>query len=212
MILIYHQYILHDENYKKEIVAYITLAFSYCSIMILTLVILKTNFKDLYISLLFLIYLVLFFYFLISKVIFYKKPLKREQLIDQFVEAYFDENTAPVHISILLINIKNELLNNHTYKSDKRFITDGKLDFIENKIKEELKNKNLAKAIVNLYNYINFNSNLSQEYTVNQKLLEDWQKYYEDGIICEEEKNKIMSLVNIIDCYLKELKTNGGSK
>jgi len=108
-------------------------------------------------------------------------------------------------------------LNQYSYKFDSRFVTYGTLDFLEKEMYENLEKNDMLGTLINLNEYIRGYSHTFQPSHIPNSqdchtLLEKYDKYYEDGIICEQEKNKIIELMHYIEyrvsCKIKENEIN----
>jgi hypothetical protein len=108
-----------------------------------------------------------------------------------------------------LLNKLEEEINSYEYKSDSRFLTYGRRDFLYQEFNDYLNEtiqNNRTKyfnALINLDEYIRAESsffNPSQIPTEQRnkfhKLLTKHDEYNKSGIICEEEKNILLQMIN----------------
>jgi len=100
-----------------------------------------------------------------------------------------------------------EELKKHIYTSDNRFYTYGRRDFLQKEIDFYLDNNQLVDAFINFYQYIEADTWIDlaaiPEGLNVQEVLDNDYKYKEDGIICEQEKNKIIEIINALKNYLE---------
>lgn len=136
-----------------------------------------------------------------------KKHLKREYLINKIEEsrAVFKPEVRNAHILSFLSSIK-KLMNDCTYKKDSRYVTFGRLDFLEKETNEKLYNNDLAGALLNLEEYVRLPghfdfSQIPKNFNF-KDLYKNYYEYYKNGIICNEEKDKILNIINNIEDYI----------
>ena len=134
-----------------------------------------------------------------------KKYLKREELIKLLDESKpcFEKEVKFAHISVLFLNIER-VLNKYSYKADSRFVTYGRLDFLEKEMHEKIANNDMLGTLINFNEYIRGYSHMFQPSHIPNSedyhtLLKKYDEYYNDGIICEQEKNKIIELMHYIE-------------
>lgn len=139
-----------------------------------------------------------------------KKYLKRSDLINYFENTKIlkTKEVRIAHVLSFLSFIK-KTLNNYSYKKDSRFVTYGRLDFLEKEMYELLEKDDVFRALINLEEYVRGTSHMFQPNQVPQNenyhnLLKNYDDYYKDGIICEEEKNKIIELINKTEDFINK--------
>lgn len=117
-------------------------------------------------------------------------------------------------ISKLTVDVLDEIyseLLKYNYNTDDRFYTYCRRDFLQKEIDFYLANNQLLDAFVNFCEYVEANTWIDLASTPEglniREVLDNDSKYKEDGIICEEEKNKIIEMINTLkDSFLDNLK------
>lgn len=94
-----------------------------------------------------------------------------------------------------------EKLNSNEFKSDPRFVTYGRRDFLKEELENKLQSSNYIDAFYDIYEYIEgercFINRFKIPSSLNIELIEkNAMDYLKDGIICEEEKNIISEMIN----------------
>lgn len=136
-----------------------------------------------------------------------KKYLKREYLINKIEEsrAVFKPEVRNAHVLSFLSSIK-KIMNDYTYKNDSRYVTFGRLDFLEKETNEKLHNNDLVGALLNFEEYVRLPGHFDFSQIPKNSNFKDLDKkyydYYKNGIICNEEKDKILNMINIIEDYI----------
>ena len=93
-------------------------------------------------------------------------------------------------------------INSHSYILDNRFYTYGKREMLEKEIKNYIENDLLIDAFVDIYHYINADtwinlSSIPENLNIKEIIITN-NEYKEDGIICEQEKNKIIEMLRLL--------------
>lgn len=126
--------------------------------------------------------------------------LKRTELVDLINDKF---NWRSDDISKFTISIIDNIVNmmeNYSYKSDNRFYTFGRREFLEKEIKEYLGNNNVLDAYIDFYEYVDAD-NLWISFSdiptsMNpQIVIKEHEEYKNEGIICEQEKNEIIDIL-----------------
>lgn len=102
----------------------------------------------------------------------------------------------------LLNDLKTEI-NNHLLEVDNRFVTYGRRNFLKQQFEDYLNNNSYTDAFMNLEEYIlGYTSFLTpgdippEENRKFRDVLMDNDNYFKDGIICLQEKNIIIEMIN----------------
>lgn len=132
-----------------------------------------------------------------------KNNLKRKKLID-IINKHNNDNT--------ILSLLKEEFEVHDYYQDERFMPELKddyrtwrQDFLKEEAKEYIKNGDVDFAYKNLFELICaenpglHGSNISKIHFKNESDKEKHKNYYQDGFICEKEKNIIMEVINAIE-------------
>lgn len=158
------------------------------------------------------------FYVLIYELLISRKNiLKREYLVKKINESkmVFKNEVRYAHKLSFLSSVK-KMMNDFNYKSDLRYVTYGRLDFLEKEIHKFLDSNDLEGALSNFYEYVNLPGYFSFNQVPNnsdfKKILKNYDDYYKLGIICEEEKNKILNIVDIIENYINSQYIENGDE
>lgn len=126
--------------------------------------------------------------------------LKRTELVDLINDKF---NWRSDDISKFTISIIDNIVNmmkNYSYKSDNRFYTFGRREFLEKEIKDYLDNNNVLDAYIDFYEYVDAD-NLWISFSdiptsMNpQIVIKEHEEYKNEGIICEQEKNEIIDIL-----------------
>lgn len=135
---------------------------------------------------------------------FIMEKLKRENLIkinDKHVEIKKENISTEEYINYFNI-IENEI-NNHLFEFDDRFTTYGRRDFLQQEFNNFLNNNNYINALINLQEYMCCYTSfltpadiLQEETRKFHDVLKDNDDYLKDGIICLQEKNIIIDMIN----------------
>lgn len=152
--------------------------------------------------------------------------LERKELISitqQFVNDIKEYKIFKIPDKLYLSYFRKieELFNSKTFVNDNRFVTYGRLDFLQEELILRLNDENLKKenpnwkdkwdnrfgAFLDLYDFIIGDRyfaphNIPKEKSFSAVLVLNDQ-YYKDGIICKEEKDIILKMVNQIKEYIK---------
>lgn len=206
-------FIIHGSLTMKNIKSLIGITlWGFISILMFIIILLQLmkehNVVYIFLLIIFLINSLLCLYISIYKLLNMKKKyLKREYLINKFEEskAVFKPGVRNAHILSFLRSIK-KLMNDCTYKKDSRYVTFGRLDFLEKETNEKLHNNDLAGALLNLEEYVRLPghfdfSQIPKNFNF-KDLYKNYHEYYKNGIICNEEKDKILNIINIIEDYI----------
>lgn len=139
---------------------------------------------------------------------FTKKQLKRQNLVN-IIEKKDKKKNFDKEEFLTYLNVLEEEMNKHSYKSDNRFISYGRREFLRKELTERL---NLAKQANDINKYLDALADL-EEYiytqnhiwisTIPDNIKVDFRKldktnteYYNSGIICKEEKEIIIDMIN----------------
>lgn len=135
-----------------------------------------------------------------------KYSLKRKILID-IINKNSDDNA-------ILLSLKKEI-EGHDFCQDERFMPECKdnvtwrQDFLEEEAQKHIEDGDVNCAYKNLFELIRAeNPDLHGSYIhkihfKNELDKEKHENYYQDGFICEKEKNIIMKIINLIEEYEK---------
>ena len=111
-----------------------------------------------------------------------------------------------------MLNILKDTINKHKYKTDKCFFKDSRREVLKDMIlKRETNEESIKESLFNFMEYINCeycgnSPRLAQELKIHQsKLMDIWDKYKEKGIICLEEKEDILEMINHIKNEISKL-------
>lgn len=142
---------------------------------------------------------------------FFDKKLKRKKLLS-IIEEWKSEykNKIDSNSYLKLLNKLEEEINKHLYESDYRFTTYGRRDFIFQEFLDILNDKvntgpinKFASAFVNLEEYIhgwNHIGGISDIPKTEKRTIHEIDKqefeYYKSGIVCDEEKNVLLKMIN----------------
>ena len=131
------------------------------------------------------------------------EKLKRDNLIkirDTYIEMKKENISTEEYINYFN-TIENEM-NNHLFENDNRFVTYGRRDFLKQEFNRFLNSNNYLDALINLEEYMcDYTSFLTpadipQEETRKfHDVLKDNDDYFRDGIVCLQEKNKIIEMI-----------------
>lgn len=135
---------------------------------------------------------------------FIMEKLKRENLIkinDKHVEIKKENISTEEYINYFNI-IENEI-NNHLFEFDDRFTTYGRRYFLQREFNNFLNNNNYINAMINLQEYMCCYTSFLTPADIPQEetrkfhdVLKDNDDYLKDGIICLQEKNIIIDMIN----------------
>lgn len=131
-----------------------------------------------------------------------KHRLTREKLVEFVYNKFNNEKDDITKLTVDLLNeILNEL-NKYVYDSDTRFYSLGRRQYLEHELVRYLKNGNLTNAWKNFCEYIRADFMLTESNFINEFEFKLFGKedgdYKKDGIICEEEKEIIVFMLNEI--------------
>lgn len=149
---------------------------------------------------------------------FTKEQLQRKNLVN-IIENW--DNRKEINIDkeayLTYLNKLEEEINKHSYKKDNRFITYGRRDFLRREFTERLNyavqsndTNKYINALVDLeeyiytQNYISITSIPNNETKDFRKLDKINTEYYNSGIICKEEKDIIIGMIQEFKQQLKE--------
>lgn len=149
---------------------------------------------------------------------FTKKQLQRKNLVN-IIENWDKRKETSIDKEAYLtyLNKLEEEINKHSYKNDDRFITYGRRDFLRREFTERLNfavqandTNKYINALVDLeeyiytQNYISITSIPNNETKDFRKLDKINTEYYNSGIICKEEKDIIVDMIQEFKQKLKE--------
>lgn len=135
-----------------------------------------------------------------------KKQLKREILVNSVNnDKIWSKELTIKEIRELLDNLKN-IISKYKYKKDKNFFIDGRREIMLNYVQQKDETEEEIKgALFNFWEFVNneycgSTHKLAQELNVsNNKLHNMWDKYNKRGIICLQEKEEILKMINILE-------------
>lgn len=141
-----------------------------------------------------------------------KKKLKREELLNSIdAKKFWNKSASTTEIKEMLNTLK-DTINKHKYKTDKCFFKDSRREVLKDMIlKRETNEESIKESLFNFMEYINCeycgnSPRLAQELKIHQsKLMDIWDKYKEKGIICLEEKEDILEMINHIKNEISKL-------
>lgn len=117
-----------------------------------------------------------------------QKEMKKENITTEEYTNYF--------------NIIENEMNNHLFEIDNRFVTYGRRDFLQQQFNKFLDDNNYLDALINLQEYMcDYTSFLTPKDIPHEEtrefhdVLKDNDDYFRDGIICLQEKNKIIEMI-----------------
>ena len=132
------------------------------------------------------------------------KKLKRENLIkirDNRNEMKKENITTEEYINYFNA-IENEM-KNHLFEIDNRFVTYGRRNFLQKEFNKFLNNNDYRNALMNLQEYMcDYTSFLTLadipqgETREFHSILKDNDDYFKDGIVCLQEKDIIIDMIN----------------
>lgn len=132
------------------------------------------------------------------------KKLRREDLVKILNERKeMKKSNVEIEEYKNLLNDLETEINNHLFEVDNRFVTYGRRNFLKQQFEDYLNNNNYTDAFINLEEYIlGYTSFLTpgdipqEENRKFRDVLSDNDNYFEDGIICLQEKNIIIEMIN----------------
>ncbi len=145
-----------------------------------------------------------------------KKQLKRLEFINSVdSNKIWSKELSIQEIDELLEKLKQEL-SKYNYKKDKDFFIDGRRSIMKRYVKEKEATEFYIKdSLFNFWEYVNNEYYGSSPDLVeklkksNFELSKIWDKYNKKGIICLQEKEDILEMINLIQDKISKLnKTN----
>lgn len=145
-----------------------------------------------------------------------KKKLKRLEFINSVdSNKIWSKELSIQEIDELLEKLKQEL-SKYNYKKDKDFFIDGRRSIMKRYVKEkEATEFHIKGSLFNFWEYVNNEYYGSSPDLVeklkksNFELSKIWDKYNKKGIICLQEKEDILEMINLIQDKISKLnKTN----
>lgn len=140
----------------------------------------------------------------IHELLCHKKSFLKRNYIVKIIDRdpSFKSGVRLAHIMCSLDYLE-KTLNNFKYKVDNRFVTFGRLNFLKKEILEKLYGNDIYGAMINLDEIIRGESHMFSLQDIPndgdfQMLLNKLDKYYKDGYICQQEKEFILEVINII--------------
>ena len=146
---------------------------------------------------------------------FTKKRLQRVKLVDMITNWYRqNENVVDNKKYLQFLNSLEDEINKHSFKKDNKFVTYGKRESLRQEFsdiligkKEHFKGKYMG-ALLCIQEYINDGNFIAPHHipenkrTDFKKIYQEDIEYYNLGIICEEEKDIIMNMINYLKKYI----------
>ena len=140
------------------------------------------------------------------------KKLKRKDFIDSIDQNKIWSKSASIEEIKEMLKTLKEKITKHEYKTDKYFLKDSRRRALKDMIlKREVNEENIKESLFNLMEYVNCeycgsNLMLAEELRIHPaKLMDMWDKYKEKGIICLEEKDDILEMINHIEKEISKL-------
>lgn len=141
-----------------------------------------------------------------------KKKLKRDKFMKLVDVNAFWNKTATIPELKEMLNTLKEAINNYKYKTDKDFFIDGRRKTLKEMIlTRETNERNIKESLFNFMEYVNceycsIDPKIAMESKVHPvKFMNVWDKYKKKGIICLEEKNEILEMINHIENEISKL-------
>lgn len=146
---------------------------------------------------------------------FTKKQLQRAKLVDIITNWYKqNENTVDNEKYLQFLNCLEDEINKHNFKKDNRFVTYGRRQMLKQEFfdrllgkKEHFKGRYIG-ALLFIQEYINDGNFIAphhipeNERTNFKKIYQEDSEYYTTGIICKEEKDNIIDMINYFKKYI----------
>ena len=131
------------------------------------------------------------------------EKLERKALINYFVERNeIKQINASKDEYVKFLNELENLINNHEFLYDERFVTYGRRNFLKQEFNNFLQNNKFMNCLIDLEEYVYGHSSFFTFADIPQTksskfhdILKKHDDYYRDGIICLQEKDILLQMI-----------------
>lgn len=141
-----------------------------------------------------------------------KKKLKRDDFINSVnSDKIWSKELSIKEIKELLQQLK-QVLSSHTFKEDTNFFMDGRRILMKRYVQEkEITEEKIKDALFNFWEFVNneycgSSHEAAEKYNKSMhELAIIWDKYKATGLICLQEKNEILDMINTLENKISQL-------